>query len=372
VELDPTGQYLLVAAGFDDKVQVIDVAQQQIVADLPVGTFPLQIAFNSTGETAVVTNLFSDSFSVIHVDGAASTVEGTYSSQGQKPLRLAYNPVADEFGIVVLDSKKVINVDAGTGTINSTDYYSSYGSPVQIKYDVQGKPLVLVMSDGDNESKIIKDKNEVIELPATPTFFSYCEETNTAAVCMPGPDFVTVIEYELNTNPPVADFEADVTVIQAGDYVEFTDLSDNDPTEWQWSFEGGTPDISTEQNPTVQYEVPGTFDVTLTATNAYGSDTKTVEDYISVDTLTFTGSSEVIMNMSVFPNPVPDKLYITLNEKPLEKVYVSVFDINGRMLITKRITGLKNVIDMQNLQSGVYLLKVSAGGEVKMLKITKR
>jgi YVTN family beta-propeller protein len=372
VELDPTGQYLLVAASFDDKVQVIDVEQQQIVADLPVGSFPLQIAFNETGETAVVTNLFGDSFSVIHVDGAASSVVGTYSSQGQKPLRLAYNPVAGEFGIVVLDSKKVINVDAGTGTINSTDYYSSYGSPVQIKYDVQGKPLILIMGDGDNESKIVKNKNEVIDLPATPTYFSYCDETNVAAVCMPGPDFVSVIEYELNTNPPVADFEANVTTINAGDYVEFTDLSGNDPTGWEWSFEGGTPDVSTEQNPAVQYEVPGSFDVTLTATNSYGSDTKTVENYITVDTLTFVNSYGETFNLTLFPNPVSDKLYLTLNKKSQQEFRVAVFDVNGKLLFTKELSGQKNEINMEELKAGVYILKIVAGNNSGIFKVTKK
>ena len=370
VELDPTGQYLLVAASFDDKVQVIDVEQQQIVADLPVGDFPLQIAFNSTGETAVVTNEFGNSFSVIHVDGAASSVLGTYSSAGQKPLRLAYNPVADEFGIIVFDSKKVINVDAETGTINSTDYYSSYGSPIQIKYDVQGKPIVLVM--GDDQSYLIKDMDELIELPATPTYFSYCEAANSAAVCMPGPDYVTAVEFELNTDPPVADFEADVTNIQVGDMVEFTDLSENDPMEWEWSFEGGTPETSTEQNPVVQYNSSGTFDVTLTATNVYGSDSKTVENYINVDSLTFVNEQGKPLNVAVFPNPVSDRLHITLTENNQQGVYVSVFDINGKMLISKKITGLKDEIYMQELKEGIYILKVKAGNDISIMKVSKK
>ncbi len=62
VEVDPTGQYVLVAASFADKVQVIDIQAQQVVADIPVGTFPLKIAFNSSGEYAAVTNYFSNDF----------------------------------------------------------------------------------------------------------------------------------------------------------------------------------------------------------------------------------------------------------------------------------------------------------------------
>ncbi len=81
-------------------------------------------------------------------------------------------------------------------------------------------------------------------------------------------------------DPPVANFSGTPT---SGDYpldVNFTDLSTNGPTSWSWTFgDGGT---STVQNPSYTYNVSGTYTVALTATNAYGSDTKTVVDYITV------------------------------------------------------------------------------------------
>jgi len=370
VALDPAGQYLLVAASFDDKVQVIDVAQQQIVAELPVGSFPLQIAFNETGNYAAVTNMNSNNFSLIHIDGAASSVVGTYSSGGQRPLRLAYNPFADEFGIINYDSKSVVNVNAQTGEINSTDYYASYGSPMQIKYDVQGKPIVLVLGDENNSSLLVKDMDETVELPATPTFFSYCQQTNTAAVCSPGPDYVSVVEFELNTNPPVADFEADVTTIQIGNYVEFNDLSENNPTSWEWIFEGGTPETSSEQNPTILYEGNGIFNVSLTATNLYGSDTKTIEDYITVDTLTFIDNLKPL-TMTVCPNPVSEELHITLNKYQQQNIYISIFDIKGTMLYSDILTRQENIINFRKFKKGIYILKIFNGKEYKTLKITK-
>lgn len=84
-------------------------------------------------------------------------------------------------------------------------------------------------------------------------------------------------------NPMVeANFEANITEVDEGGQVEFSDLSDGSPNAWEWSFEGGTPAASTEQNPVVTYENPGTFDVTLTVSNDNSTDTKTVEDYITV------------------------------------------------------------------------------------------
>jgi hypothetical protein len=53
-----------------------------------------------------------------------------------------------------------------------------------------------------------------------------------------------------------------------------------DPTAWAWVFgDGGS---STVQHPTYTYETAGTFAVTLTVSNAHGSDTLTMPDYIAV------------------------------------------------------------------------------------------
>ena len=82
--------------------------------------------------------------------------------------------------------------------------------------------------------------------------------------------------------PPTADFEADVVEGCKPLTVNFTDLSTGPPTSWMWTFPGGTPGTSTAKNPTVVYNTPGVFDVTLKATNGAGSNTKTIAKYITV------------------------------------------------------------------------------------------
>ncbi|MBS4056818.1 MAG: PKD domain-containing protein [Bacteroidales bacterium] len=83
--------------------------------------------------------------------------------------------------------------------------------------------------------------------------------------------------------PPVADFEADNAVIEQGSQVQFSDLSQGNPYEWYWEFEGGSPATSTEQNPTVSYLNAGTFDVSLRVVGYGGEDQKVVTDYITVN-----------------------------------------------------------------------------------------
>lgn len=80
--------------------------------------------------------------------------------------------------------------------------------------------------------------------------------------------------------PPVADFDATPRTGSAPLTVQFSDLSTNNPTSWSWTFgDGGT---STDQNPSYEYTTAGTYDVSLIATNADGSDTETKTGFITV------------------------------------------------------------------------------------------
>ncbi len=78
-----------------------------------------------------------------------------------------------------------------------------------------------------------------------------------------------------------ANFQSALNPICPGTCASFTNLSSN-ATSYQWSFAGGTPDTSTALNPTVCYNTPGSYDVMLIATNANGSDTLTINNYITV------------------------------------------------------------------------------------------
>lgn len=85
------------------------------------------------------------------------------------------------------------------------------------------------------------------------------------------------------TSPPITDFSANRTNICIGDCINFTDLSAGTPTSWSWSFPGAATTTSTLQNPiNICYNAAGTYNVTLIATNANGSNTLTKTAYITV------------------------------------------------------------------------------------------
>ncbi|PKP15634.1 MAG: hypothetical protein CVU06_16190, partial [Bacteroidetes bacterium HGW-Bacteroidetes-22] len=84
-----------------------------------------------------------------------------------------------------------------------------------------------------------------------------------------------------NTNPAI------------NSQVNFTDQSSNNPTSWSWSFSPSTVTFlnsttSTSRNPQVSFNQTGYYTVTLTATNAYGSDSEIKTNYINAISCNFS------------------------------------------------------------------------------------
>ena len=79
----------------------------------------------------------------------------------------------------------------------------------------------------------------------------------------------------------VPNFQANVTEGCEGLEVEFTDASLG-ATSWMWSFPGGYPATSVEQNPTVVYNATGDFDVSLEVSDGTNTTSMTKTAYINV------------------------------------------------------------------------------------------
>jgi PKD repeat protein len=79
-----------------------------------------------------------------------------------------------------------------------------------------------------------------------------------------------------------ADFIADRLTICAGDSIYFTDNSFHNVLSWNWSFNGGAPFNSTNQNPIITYNNPGKYEVSLVASDGLSSLTESKIDYITV------------------------------------------------------------------------------------------
>jgi photosystem II stability/assembly factor-like uncharacterized protein len=93
-------------------------------------------------------------------------------------------------------------------------------------------------------------------------------------------------------SPVNAAFSANHTLICQGGSVQFTDQSTGSPTSWNWTFEGGNPATSTQQNPVVTYPTSGTFDVTLVASRGGISGSSSQVDFIHVESPVLVAPSQ--------------------------------------------------------------------------------
>lgn len=125
-------------------------------------------------------------------------------------------------------------------------------------------------------------------------------------------------------NPPVAAFAASSTAVQAGALVIFSDQSDGNPTTWNWTFDGGDPASSTAQNPIVHYSATGTYDVTLSVTNADGSDDETKSGYIVVTDRTIPDEYDIVgvWERTESNNPDLDGMLVMVTEEESDGVIV--------------------------------------------------
>ncbi|WP_440945625.1 PKD domain-containing protein [Methanosarcina sp. T3] len=85
-------------------------------------------------------------------------------------------------------------------------------------------------------------------------------------------------------NGPVTSFSASSTSGKAPHTVRFTDQSTGSPAAWKWTFGDGS-NSTTEQNPVHTYNKSGLYSVTLTASNANGSNSLTKSSYIAVSSV---------------------------------------------------------------------------------------
>ncbi|WP_121667971.1 alkaline phosphatase PhoX [Mesonia aquimarina] len=184
------------------------------------------------------------------------------------------------------------------------------------------------------------------------------------------------LEENLGMQAPETDFTADNVNVAIGETVTFTDLSTNDPSSWEWTFEGGTPATSTAQSPTVTYDAEGTYKVTLKTTNIAGNSTESKTQYITVSTL---GVKDALAEMvSLYPNPTKDNLTIQVNATAGKEIEIEVFDLLGRTVAhisENQTTGSAQQINVNLAEFSqgeqLFIVQVKVGNQVGRYKVLK-
>ncbi|MEI7596162.1 MAG: T9SS type A sorting domain-containing protein, partial [Bacteroidota bacterium] len=141
-------------------------------------------------------------------------------------------------------------------------------------------------------------------------------------------------------------------------------------TTYAWDFGDGTN--STLDSPTHNYQNSGVYNVVLTASNTCGTDTDSLEIILVDNTGVF--ESDNLGNLKIYPNPTVDYVNVELNNTTLKNPSITVYDIFGKImsenqyLINRDFT---TKISLQNLPTGVYLIKIQEGEKFIFAKIVK-
>jgi PKD repeat protein len=255
-----------------DYVKVISKPVSNFTSSVMSGKAPLNVKFTdtSTGTPSGWVWEFGD--------GSKSFVQNPthkYSKAGIYTVNLTVKNAAGRNTVTKTEHIKVTSRPAA----NFTSSVTSGKTPLNVKFTdtSTGTPASWKWDFGDGTSSTQQNPTHKYSKAGTYTVIL----TVKNAV---GSNTVTKTDYIKVTAKPVAEFSATPTSGKTPLTVAFTDTSTGLPTKWKWSFGDGA--TSTQQSPKHKYSKIGSYTVTLTATNAAGSNTVTKTDCIKVTTNT--------------------------------------------------------------------------------------
>ena len=115
---------------------------------------------------------------------------------------------------------------------------------------------------------------------------------------------------------------------------------------------------------------------------------QTVSQTFSADTLMLTqgfeqgevsvtpiseGLKTLEADVRVYPNPVQSRLSVDFHSSGNETVRLRLMNLSGRVVLNRAVTSFSNTheINLSQVPSGTYLLKVSVENKVKTFKVVK-
>lgn len=381
---------------------IIDVTVDGVVTGLAEGTATISYTFNNGScqsiETIditvlplpIMTDIFgldpSTGEAIICINSSVSLLNATPAGEWSSSDPLIAAVDVDGFvtgiavGTVIIEYNVLLNTCIAFDTVivhvvaPSTLFLTSaslsdsqtvcLGSSISsISYGFTGSSSSIVISDvnpdpfdGNVPSGIIGTfSGDVFTIDGTPTQSgSYFFTVSTyGGIC----DFeAQEIVYMIIDSLPNMDF----SYAMSGLDVDFTNLSTNNDLSFYWDFSVGNSSLT---NPSYTFPSFGSYTVTLTSQNHCGS--QSVSKVIGVNELNNLSES----TFSVLPNPFVNQL--NLQFKTMESAQITILDLTGKILFDKEYKQESITLNLEDLTSGQYLLKVKQDSKNTVQKIIK-
>ena len=163
------------------------------------------------------------------------------------------------------------------------------------------------------------------------------------------------------------DASVDTTVTQNGEMLTANVAGANITYQWI-DCDNGNAAIDGETNQMFTATTNGSYAVIITDTACGVSDTSACYDVntLSVDTI------ETSLGVKVYPNPVINDVQVTFGRTG-QKVEIQIFDITGKLVNkVNKFNSESCNIQMSELTSGNYILKINVDGDIKTTLIVKK
>jgi PKD repeat protein len=247
------------------------------------------------GITAYPTSQFDGEYSE-HVGGSSSSslystflpkVNSRMAIQSDFVVELYGQNTGNVYDVVV----RVNNVSAYSGTNLAVRFALT---ETDIPYSWQGMSTIdyteRLMAPDENGTAVSFASGNSVDVNLTFTFNNTWVDSNCELIAWVQDDdnkyvlnSTSVMLLNLEADVANANFTSNNTVTCEGTAVEFSDLSTGAITSWSWTFEGGDPPTSTDQNPTVTYNTLGVYDVALYVSD--GTTNSTLDEPDMIETI---------------------------------------------------------------------------------------
>ena len=267
------------------------------------------------------------------------------------------------------NSASVIINEAGKYHLTASDYCGNSISDTILIFQPDALPQQAFSAD----SALLC--SEPVELSTNVIAARYLwgsgEETNSIKTEKTGMHYLTLTNYcdnELKDSIIVYQYvtKAEFEPVLSDKTVFFTNSSTG-ATGYLWDF--GDGNTSSFANPVNIYSGSGSYEISLTA---YG---ECSDDVASKTIKIITSGLEETKNLTIktYPNPVTEQLTIVSDASSFSGAMTyKLWDTNGKLVAEKELTQSETKVDMRQMQTGVYFLKIIDGSnEVKLFRIIK-
>lgn len=170
-----------------------------------------------------------------------------------------------------------------------------------------------------------------------------------------------VLPAAADENAVVSGFTALDNTINAGESVEFMSQALGNVTSWNWTFDGGVPATSTDENPVVQYNNNGMYSVTLEVSNGTNTSTLTKNNFVLVGFDTLEDMEEMTdASVKFYPNPNNGTFYVDI--QGVEDADMYIYSATGELVYQESNMIMDNSIkqiSLNNASEGVYVVVIA-------------